>query len=91
MAEHPDKTDGTPAETPLVSAAKVIGSTVAKVVSATGLGGDAAAKEQAAKKGKNLYRAEYLGSGTFNITKPKRKKPKRRQAQLKNPQRGARK
>ena len=38
-----------------------------------------------------LYKAEYLGSGTFNITKPKRKKIKTRQSRLKNPQRGARK
>ncbi|MGH9657848.1 MAG: hypothetical protein ACRD96_04840 [Bryobacteraceae bacterium] len=37
------------------------------------------------------YRAEYLGSGTFQISKPKRKKSKTRQAKLKNPQRGARK
>jgi len=40
---------------------------------------------------KKTYQAEYLGSGTFNITKPKRSKIKRRQAALKNPQRGARK
>ena len=38
-----------------------------------------------------LYRAEYLGSGTFVISKPKRKKIKMRQSQLKNPQRGSRK
>lgn len=38
-----------------------------------------------------LYKAEYLGSGTFVISKPKRKKAKTRQSQLKNPQRGARK
>ena len=38
-----------------------------------------------------LYRAEYLGSGTFIISKPKRKKIKMRQSQLKNPQRGSRK
>ena len=38
-----------------------------------------------------LYKAEYQGSGTFTITKPKRKKSKIRQSQLKNPQRGARK
>jgi hypothetical protein len=37
------------------------------------------------------YKAEYLGSGTFKISKPKRKKAKQRQSQLKNPQRGARK
>jgi hypothetical protein len=38
-----------------------------------------------------LYKAEYLGSGTFVISKPKRKKIKMRQSQLKNPQRGSRK
>lgn len=38
-----------------------------------------------------LYQAEYLGSGTFIISKPKRKKHKRRQTKLKSPQRGARK
>jgi hypothetical protein len=37
------------------------------------------------------YKAEYLGSGTFIISKPKRKKTKIRQSHLKNPQRGARK
>jgi len=37
------------------------------------------------------YRAEYLGSGTFVFSKPKRKKNKVRQSQLKNPQRGSRK
>jgi hypothetical protein len=38
-----------------------------------------------------LYKAEYLGSGTFVISKPKRKKMKMRQSQLKNPKRGSRK
>jgi preprotein translocase subunit YajC len=38
-----------------------------------------------------LYKAEYLGSGTFVITKPKRKKTKMRQTQLKNLKRGSRK
>jgi hypothetical protein len=37
------------------------------------------------------YKAEYVGSGTFLISKPKRKKIKTRQSRLKNPQRGARK
>jgi len=37
------------------------------------------------------YRAEYLGSGTFIISKPKRKKQKLRQSRVKSPQRGARK
>ena len=39
----------------------------------------------------NLYQAEYLGSGTFNITKPTRKSAKRRQSALKGTTRGARK
>lgn len=37
------------------------------------------------------YRAEYHGSGTFIIHKPKRNRKKLRQSRLKNPQRGARK
>ena len=39
----------------------------------------------------NTYQAEYLGSGTFVIKKPKRKKPKLRQSRLKGTVRGARK
>ena len=38
-----------------------------------------------------LYKAEYLGSGTFVISKPKRKKIKVRQTALRNPRRGSRK
>jgi hypothetical protein len=38
-----------------------------------------------------LYKAEYLGSGTFAISKPKRTRRKIRQSKLKNPQRGSRK
>ncbi|HWR54574.1 MAG TPA: hypothetical protein VN428_25930 [Bryobacteraceae bacterium] len=37
-----------------------------------------------------LYRAVYVGSGTFIISKPKRKKIKQRQNRVRNPQRGAR-
>jgi len=37
------------------------------------------------------YTAEYLGSGTFVIHKPKRKAAKRRQSKLKGRRRGARK
>jgi hypothetical protein len=36
------------------------------------------------------WKAEYQGSGTFIISKPKRKKAKQRQTAVKNPQRGAR-
>jgi len=39
----------------------------------------------------NLYSAEYLGSGTFIISKPKRKKAKLRQLRLKSPRAGMRK
>jgi hypothetical protein len=38
-----------------------------------------------------LYKAEYQGSGTFTISKPKRKDRKRRQTKLKNPRVGMRK
>ena len=38
-----------------------------------------------------LYQAEYVGSGTIKITKPKRKKTKARQSELRNPRRGSRK
>lgn len=38
-----------------------------------------------------LYATEAHGSGTFIISKPKRKKGKLRQSRLKKPQRGARK
>jgi len=39
----------------------------------------------------NVYQAEYIGSGTFIVHKPKRKKNKLRQSRVKSPQRGARK
>jgi len=40
---------------------------------------------------KQLYQSENLGSGTFVISKPKRKKAKQRQMRLKNVRRGSRK
>ncbi len=43
------------------------------------------------KQKENLYEAEYLGSGTFRISKPKRKQTKRRQSALKGTTAGARK
>jgi hypothetical protein len=39
----------------------------------------------------NLYSSQYIGSGTFIISKPKRKAAKRRQSKLKGTVRGARK
>ena len=38
-----------------------------------------------------LYASTYIGSGTFIISKPKRKSRKLRQSRVKSPQRGARK
>ena len=38
-----------------------------------------------------IYKSEPMGSGTFLISKPKRKPKKLRQSRLKKPQRGARK
>jgi hypothetical protein len=43
------------------------------------------------KPKENLYQAEYFGSGTFRIVKPKRKSAKRRQSALKGTVGGARK
>lgn len=39
----------------------------------------------------NLYEAEYLGSGTFRISKPQRKSVKLRQSRLKGTTAGSRK
>jgi hypothetical protein len=43
------------------------------------------------KQKEKIYEAEYMGSGTFRIVKPKRKSAKRRQSALKGATRGARK
>ncbi len=43
------------------------------------------------KQKDHIYQAEYFGSGTFKITKPKRQDRKRRQSALKGTTRGARK
>jgi len=43
------------------------------------------------KQKENIYEAEYLGSGTFKIVKPKRQDRKRRQSALKGTRPGARK
>jgi hypothetical protein len=43
------------------------------------------------KQKENIYQAEYFGSGTFHIVKPKRKAAKRRQSALKGTTPGARK
>ena len=50
-----------------------------------------AASPKIEQKKEGLYAAEYLGSGTFRIAKPKRNKQKRRQSALKGTTRGSRK
>jgi hypothetical protein len=50
----------------------------------------ASSEKPTRKQNENTYQAEYLGSGTFKISKPKRAKSKRRQAALKNRRRGSR-
>ena len=50
-----------------------------------------AASPKIEQKTDTLYAAEYLGSGTFRIVKPKRNAQKRRQSALKGTVRGARK
>jgi len=48
--------------------------------------------DQAAKQvPSDLYKADYIGSGTFLIKKPKRSAKKRRQSKLKGPNPGMRK
>ena len=70
----------------LVSAAQTLGRAAGKIAAALGAGEKTPEPPPA-----NLYQAEYLGSGTFIISKPKRKKRKMRQSNLKNPGRGSRK
>ena len=41
-----------------------------------------AEEQKQVKQPENLYKAEYLGSGTFQITKPKRSKAKKREARV---------
>ncbi len=53
--------------------------------------GKAHAASPKVEQKQNIYEAEYLGSGTFRISKPKRKEAKRRQSALKGTTRGARK
>ena len=70
----------------LIAGAQKVGRAAGKIAAALGAG-----KQTVAAPAANLYQAEYLGSGTFIIRKPKRKKRKARQSQLKNPVRGSRK
>jgi NADPH-dependent curcumin reductase CurA len=82
MADNRKKDEGV-----LVSAAKAIGAVAGKIAAVAGAHGSAV---EAVHK-ENEYQAEYLGSGTFIIHKPKRKNAKLRQSRLKGPRRGSRK
>jgi hypothetical protein len=45
----------------------------------------------AEERDEKVYRAEYVGSGTFIISKPKRRRSKLRLSRVRKPRRGARK
>ena len=83
-----DETDNS-----VVGAARTIGSTVGKVVSALGGGATPASQRSPANAGakENVWQAEYAGSGTFIVHKPKRKAGKRHQQIVRNRRRGMRK
>lgn len=71
----------------LIGAAKAIGKAAGKIAA---LATSATPAAEPPKQKEDLYKAEYLGSGTFLIRKPKRKSPKLRQTRLKGRVRGAR-
>lgn len=73
----------------LVEAAKAVGAAAGKVASLAGASPAATSAPPVLKEG--AYAAQYLGSGTFIISKPKRKDAKLRQSRLKGTVRGARK
>lgn len=89
MAEQHKKQDNESESSPLVTAAKAIGSAAGKIAS---LAGRTTAEDQARPEYKEgTYESKYIGSGTFLISKPKRKRAKLRQSRLKGTVRGARK
>ena len=47
-------------------------------------------KTETKDSGKTLFKAEYLGSGTFRITKPKRNRAKLHESRTHSPQKRAR-
>ena len=78
----------------LTNAARAVGRAAGKVAKAAGApaGGDATPPAKPTKPvPEDLYKAEYVGSGTFIIKKPKRESDKMHQSRVKSPQRGARK
>jgi hypothetical protein len=62
----------------LAKAAKAVGKAAGKVAGKTATAAPAKAVPQ------DLYKAEYVGSGTFKIKKPKRNSRKTHQSRVKN-------
>ncbi len=73
----------------LANAARTIGSAAGKLVAA--VSGKSAEPAAGPAPNANLWHAEYVGSGTFIIHKPKRQARKRRQQAVKSRRRGMRK
>jgi hypothetical protein len=78
-------------ESTMTNAARSVGRAAGKVAKAAGKGAEPPAKPEAAPVPEDLYKASYIGSGTFIIKKPKRRSGKVHQSRVKSPQRGARK
>lgn len=68
---------------PVVDLARAVGGAVGRIVSAVSGGAPAAENPK-------LWKAQYLGSGTFVFTKPKRARRKRHQQLVKNRRPGMR-
>jgi hypothetical protein len=69
----------------LVKAAKAAGKVAGKIAAATSI------EVEKKADAPDLYKAQYIGSGTFIIKKPKRKKTKLHQTRVKSRRRGMRK
>ncbi len=67
-------------ESVIANAAKAVGKAAGKIASKLGV----SAPVDAAPVAADLYKAEYVGSGTFKIKKPKRNKRKTHQQRVKN-------
>ena len=71
-------------DTIVTNAAKAAGKAAGKIAAKLGATAAVASKPVAA----DLYKAEYVGSGTFKIKKPKRNSRKTHQQRVKNDRRG---
>ena len=83
-----DQVKPTANEGVLISAATALGSVLGNMI-ARGSGRERSHRMQA-KDPDDLYRAEYLGSGTFVFRKPKRRPNKVHQSRVRGPRRSRR-